>query len=33
MHLSEIIKTIKERREIQQVTQEGLTELSDFGLI
>jgi hypothetical protein len=33
MHLSEIIKTIKERRETQQVTQEGLTELSDFGLI
>jgi hypothetical protein len=32
MHLSEIIKTIKERRETLQV-KEGLAELSGFGLI
>jgi len=31
--LSRNNKIIKERRETQQVTQEGLTELSDFGLI
>jgi transcriptional regulator with XRE-family HTH domain len=32
MHLSELIKTIKERREALQVTQEGLAELSGVGL-
>lgn len=32
MHLSELIKTIKERRETLQVTQEGLAELSGVGL-
>jgi len=32
MHLSELIKTIKERREVLQVTQEGLAELSGVGL-
>jgi transcriptional regulator with XRE-family HTH domain len=30
--LSELIKTIKERREVLQVTQEGLAELSGVGL-
>jgi predicted transcriptional regulator len=33
MHLPEIIKTIKDRREDLQTTQEGLAELSGFGLI
>jgi predicted transcriptional regulator len=33
VHFSEIIKTIKKRRETLQVTQEGLAELSDFRLI
>lgn len=32
MHLSELIRTIKERREALQVTQEGLAELSGVGL-
>jgi len=32
MHFSELIKTIKERREALQVTQEGLAELSGVGL-
>jgi transcriptional regulator with XRE-family HTH domain len=32
MHLSELIKTIKERREALHVTQEGLAELSGVGL-
>ncbi|MBU3658492.1 MAG: helix-turn-helix transcriptional regulator [Flavobacteriales bacterium] len=32
MHFSELIKTIKERREILQITQEGLAELSGVGL-
>ena len=32
MHLIELIKTIKERREALQVTQEGLAELSGVGL-
>jgi len=32
MHLSELIKTIKERREALRVTQEGLAELSGVGL-
>jgi transcriptional regulator with XRE-family HTH domain len=32
MHLSELIKTIKERREVLQVTQEGLAKLSGVGL-
>lgn len=32
MHLSELIKTIKARREALQVTQEGLAELSGVGL-
>ncbi|MBK7095637.1 MAG: helix-turn-helix transcriptional regulator [Saprospiraceae bacterium] len=32
MHFSELIKTIKERREALQVTQEGLSELSGVGL-
>ena len=32
MHLPELIKTIKERREALQVTQEGLAELSGVGL-
>jgi transcriptional regulator with XRE-family HTH domain len=32
MHFLEIIKTIKERRETLQVTQEGLAELSGVGL-
>jgi transcriptional regulator with XRE-family HTH domain len=32
MHLTELIKTIKERREALQVTQEGLAELSGVGL-
>ena len=32
MHLPELVKTIKERREALQVTQEGLAELSGVGL-
>jgi transcriptional regulator with XRE-family HTH domain len=32
IHFSELIKTIKERREALQVTQEGLAELSGVGL-
>lgn len=32
MHFEELIKTIKERREIMQVTQETLAELSGVGL-
>jgi transcriptional regulator with XRE-family HTH domain len=32
MHFIELIKTIKERREALQVTQEGLAELSGVGL-
>ena len=30
--MSELIKTIKERREALQVTQEGLAQLSGVGL-
>ena len=32
MHLEELIQTIKERREMLQVTQETLAELSGVGL-
>jgi transcriptional regulator with XRE-family HTH domain len=32
MHSSEIIQTIKKRREMMQVTQETLAELSGVGL-
>lgn len=32
MHLSELVKTIKERRVALQVTQEELAELSGVGL-
>lgn len=32
MHFVEIIETIKERREVLQVTQETLAELSGVGL-
>lgn len=32
MHFSELIRTIKERRETLQVTQEALAELSGVGL-
>jgi transcriptional regulator with XRE-family HTH domain len=32
MHLEELIHTIKERREMLQVTQETLAELSGVGL-
>jgi transcriptional regulator with XRE-family HTH domain len=32
MHYTELIKTIKERREALQVTQEALAELSGVGL-
>ncbi|MDP2089757.1 MAG: helix-turn-helix transcriptional regulator [Flavobacteriaceae bacterium] len=32
MHFKEIIHTIKERREMMQVTQETLAELSGVGL-
>lgn len=32
MHFLDLIKTIKERREVLQVTQEGLAELSGVGL-
>jgi len=32
MHFSELIKTIKTRREVLQVTQEQLAEISGVGL-
>lgn len=32
MHFDELIKTIKQRREVLQVTQETLAELSGVGL-
>jgi transcriptional regulator with XRE-family HTH domain len=32
MHFDKLIKTIKERREVLQVTQETLAELSGVGL-
>ena len=32
MHMSELIKIIKERREALQVTQEALAQLSGVGL-
>lgn len=32
MHFAELIRTIKERRETLQVTQEALAELSGVGL-
>jgi transcriptional regulator with XRE-family HTH domain len=32
MHFTELIKTIKERREALQVTQEGLAAISGVGL-
>lgn len=32
MHFTKLIKTIKERREVLQVTQETLSELSGVGL-
>ncbi len=32
MHFAELIKTIKERREVLQVTQETLAALSGVGL-
>ncbi|NEW81000.1 MAG: helix-turn-helix transcriptional regulator [Mariniphaga sp.] len=32
MHLDDLIKSIKERREMLQVTQETLAELSGVGL-
>ncbi|OGS69057.1 MAG: transcriptional regulator [Flavobacteria bacterium RIFCSPLOWO2_12_FULL_35_11] len=32
MHFKELIKTIKERREVLRVTQETLAELSGVGL-
>ena len=32
MHYTELINTIKERREVLQVTQETLAELSGVGL-
>ena len=32
MHLEGLIKTIKQRREMMQVTQESLAELSGVGL-
>jgi transcriptional regulator with XRE-family HTH domain len=32
MHFNELIKTIKDRREALQVTQESLAELSNVGL-
>lgn len=32
MHFSELIKTIKARREVLQVTQDQLAELSGVGL-
>jgi transcriptional regulator with XRE-family HTH domain len=32
MHFTELIRTVKERREVLQVTQETLAELSGVGL-
>ncbi|MEI7724821.1 MAG: helix-turn-helix transcriptional regulator [Bacteroidota bacterium] len=32
MHYEELIKTIKQRREVMQVTQESVAELSGVGL-
>lgn len=32
MHYGELVKTIKERREVMRVTQETLAELSGVGL-
>jgi transcriptional regulator with XRE-family HTH domain len=32
MHYAELIKTIKERRDVMQVTQDTLAELSGVGL-
>lgn len=32
MHLEELVRTLKKRREILGVTQEQLSELSDVGL-
>ncbi len=32
MHFTELVKSIKERREVLQVTQETLAELSGVGL-
>ena len=32
MHFEKLIRTIKERREVMQVTQETLAELSGVGL-
>lgn len=32
MHYTELIKTIKDRREVLQVTQEAVAELSGVGL-
>ncbi|GAB4014033.1 hypothetical protein GCM10028808_35100 [Spirosoma migulaei] len=32
MHIDELVKTIKERRKLLQVTQETLAELSGVGL-
>ena len=32
MHFEELIKTIKERREVLKVTQETLSEISGVGL-
>ena len=32
MHFTELIRTIKERRKVMQVTQETLAELSGVGL-
>lgn len=32
MHFGELIRTIKERREVMKVTQETLAELSGVGL-
>ena len=32
MHFEELVKAVKERREVMQVTQETLAELSGVGL-
>ena len=32
MHFEKLVKTIKKRREVMQVTQEALSELSGVGL-
>jgi transcriptional regulator with XRE-family HTH domain len=32
MHFSELIKTVKDRRQALHITQEGLAELSGIGL-